>query len=593
MAHDNLASTQYYWARDSASHLFQNTLQIDVATVLLLLGEGVIWKLIWSRCRSRRQHWKHWIFAISPGWTPLAGSLVAALSGTLHPANLIYDRPPEGSIDSGLVLTHLSSGASHAANNTILQNIWATWEHGPRAKHQATSRGSKYDMTREVGVVEVNIDALHLENRLALRLQALSLFLQIAGSVVMAAVSRNFEPLVVVLMNLTGQAMLVYAITPREAVWRRAVRGHRGQPIMIHRNLDSQGVLIVRRAQVNDKEISLEEYAWKSPTPRNAMDTVKAIAAGLAFLVLIIQIILIGWMQTQSRAMYAILGAIGLAVNTVEAFSSPDWWHSYRQAFTGNPLCTPRNSSAMGAVGVLVAGRFAAHRTAAKMLYPDNPRFADSLSALQSVFDSILCHKCRDQIRNGNLIQANGTSQESHWCQRVVPSVNITNNSPTQGQLHVSTTPSELPDASVSQSSHQSDSLRLRHLPSTEDPSRSSASTSATISPSKTCADLLADAIVTQEDKQLRDGLATVCHYLRYPNWVNSDSPKRQHDPHRGHGILNGLGGSSHRWSFLSSRPQVEETFSSLPTNSIDTSRRSFMYRPGRSAVWNDWNKWM
>ena len=57
-----------------ASGLFEGKAQVDVVTVLMLLGEAAIWKVIWGRFRSRRVHWKIWLFAVSPGgrlWQPL------------------------------------------------------------------------------------------------------------------------------------------------------------------------------------------------------------------------------------------------------------------------------------------------------------------------------------------------------------------------------------------------------------------------------------------------------------------------------------------------------------------------------------------
>src|SRR6266498_3554245 len=66
--------------------LFQNRSQVDAVSVLVLLGEATVWKAIWGRFRSRRAHWRHWVFAISPGWTPLAASLFANMSGHLGPA---------------------------------------------------------------------------------------------------------------------------------------------------------------------------------------------------------------------------------------------------------------------------------------------------------------------------------------------------------------------------------------------------------------------------------------------------------------------------------------------------------------------------
>jgi hypothetical protein len=91
--------------------MYEDRSNLDVISVLMLLGEATIWKVVWSRFRSRRTHWKQWLFPISPGWTPLAGSLFAAMNRSAGPPNLIFDRPPEGAIIDGLILMNLDSGA--------------------------------------------------------------------------------------------------------------------------------------------------------------------------------------------------------------------------------------------------------------------------------------------------------------------------------------------------------------------------------------------------------------------------------------------------------------------------------------------------
>ena len=93
-----------------------------------------MWKTIWGRFRSRCSDWRQWAFAICPDWTPLAASLFANMNDLIGPPNLVFDRLPEGSLSPSSVLTHLNSGATHSAQNIVLQNMWHIymWYHGPR-----------------------------------------------------------------------------------------------------------------------------------------------------------------------------------------------------------------------------------------------------------------------------------------------------------------------------------------------------------------------------------------------------------------------------------------------------------------------------
>ena len=76
------------------------------------------------------------------------------------------------------------------------------------------------------------------------------------------------------------------------------------------------------------------------------------------------------------------------------------------------PKCSPRKSSLMGCVGVLIAGQFPAANEAAKNLYPNNARFNDSLQSLENECNRILCANCRRVIREGH------TTRGSYPCIR-------------------------------------------------------------------------------------------------------------------------------------------------------------------------------
>jgi hypothetical protein len=380
-------------------HLFRNRSQVDVVTVLMLLGEATVWKAIWGRFRSRRTHWKQWIFAISPGWTPLAASLFAVMYGSIGPVNLVYDRPPEACIDNGLILTNLNSGASHSATNTMLQNIWHTWNKGARIQQNPRKKDYLFDLTREVGLADINLDLLYLENPRFFWLQSLCLATQIIGSFALGFFGRSFETFIVMLAALLSQTLLVLAIIPREKAWFKTTRGHRPCPVMFHRGLDSTAVLIIRTAIVRGREVSLEEYCWDNQASRDYIDELKPLAAGFSFLIWILHIILVGWMRNDSRYLYLLFGGLGLCTTAIEATTEPRWSRAFQSAFTRHTLCAPLRSSLMSAVAILIAGRFPSARDAAKLLYPDNSRFQQSLQEFDSHFDQVLCTNCRDAIK--------------------------------------------------------------------------------------------------------------------------------------------------------------------------------------------------
>jgi hypothetical protein len=381
--------------------MFPNKSQVDVATVLMLLGEATIWKVIWCRLRSRRVHWTHFVHSIAPGWAPLAGSLFAALNGCDGPSNLIFDRPPEGLTDANLFLTNLNSGATHSAQNTLLQNIWQTWNRGPRKNARGSSQGrDPFDLTREVGVVEVDLDALNLESSSPLYTHIVCLLIQFGGSIVIACLYLSLELLVVLTVAFIGQLLLLTAITPHEGAWYKAVRGHRPPPIMLHKGRDSMGVLIVRKARQNRRLISLEELCWDSQALRNELDFVKLAAAGASFLLFIFHMILVGWMSPDTRIYYLIFGSLGLIANTLEAVFQPNWSKAFALAFSGKSRCAPEKSSLISGVAILLAGQFPAAIETAKLLYPSNARFSKSLQDLGNIFDEILCQQCRHAIRD-------------------------------------------------------------------------------------------------------------------------------------------------------------------------------------------------
>lgn len=435
----------------SSLSLFQNTAQIDVVTLLLLLGENAIWKVVWSRFQSRRSHLTHWLFAVSPGWTPLAGSLLAALGGALHAPNLIFERPPEGVIDSSLILTNLNSGATPAGTNTIIQNIWSTWQRGSLKEYHKSNKGKGLgDPTRQIGIIDVRLDTLQIENWNMILLQSICLLIQLGGSFLIGILKRNYEPFIVFAVAFAGQSLLIFSITPRPSLWNKAFRGHKSHPSMLYSSSTSQGFLFIRSARLRGQAVSLEEYTWPMQTMRTRVDTIKMFAAGLAFITLILQVLLLGWTQPQSRVFYAIFGALGLCANTIEATSQPRWSSASHSAFSGKAFCAPRSCSTMGAVGVLIAGNFPAAQQAARRLYPDNERLAQSLRALEHLFGRLLCPTCRSRI-------ASSGEASTPVCSRQQGS----------GSREV-----------------------------------------------KNCASLLADAVKQEADKQLRDGLATVSHYL-------------------------------------------------------------------------------
>ena len=301
----------------NGSTLFQGKAQVDVVTVLMLLGEAAIWKVIWGRFRSRRVHWKHWIFAVSPGWTSLTASLFAAVNGSLYAPNLIFNRVPENATESGLILTNLNSGASHAADNTIIQNIWQTWNGGPRAQQRQSEPYSSFDLTRETGLVDVNLDKLQLENAITWWIQLVCLLIQLCGSFVLGLIRTSFEPFVVLLIAFLGQSMLLMSVVPRPEAWHMAVRGKRPCPVILHKGLDSMGVLFIQRTRMNGREINLEEFCWNSQVPRNTVDNVKLAIGGFAFLIFTTQIILVGFMNQSGRLLYLVFGGLGVIANTI------------------------------------------------------------------------------------------------------------------------------------------------------------------------------------------------------------------------------------------------------------------------------------
>ncbi|KAK4447246.1 hypothetical protein QBC34DRAFT_410167 [Podospora aff. communis PSN243] len=380
--------------------VFQDKTQFDIITVLLLLGEASIWRVIWSRFRFRRLHWTQWIFAISPGWAPLAASVFSTLQGSRGPPNLIFDRPPVESLNDNLVLTNLYSGASHSARNVRLQNIWQTWHRGPRRKHRY--RQEKWrDVTREVGVVDVELDLIHAPISWTFILQAASLSVQLGVALGIGFFGYSFEVLLSFILTLLSQGLLIAAVTPRPEAWNnRDLTIHKEKPVMLHMGMDSMSVLIVRSVKLNGKGFNLEEFCWEAQALRNNADRLKVLFAGLAFLGFVVQILLIGWMSSESRMLYLALGGLGLLANAVEGAFDPEWCKLYNQGCRGEPFCEPKSSTLMAAVGLLLAGGFPAAEAVSKLLYPDNDRFSQSRSNLTSIFQRQLCDNCRTRVRS-------------------------------------------------------------------------------------------------------------------------------------------------------------------------------------------------
>jgi hypothetical protein len=375
--------------------MFQNKTQVDVLAILMLLGEASLWRVLWSRLRSRRAHWSHFMFAASPGWAPLAGSLFAGLASFEGSPNLVFDRAPEGSNDSKVLLTNLNSGATHQADNTMLQNIWQTWNRGYRRQRNSNT----YDITREIGVVDVNLDQLVIETRWSLYIHLLCLSIQFGGALALGSCGMGFELLAVLFVAFAGQSLLLAAIVPRKKVWNKAVRQHRPAPLLLHKGCDSTGTLILRSVRLGGKSLNMEEFCWESQIGRDRVDTVKMIAAGSAFAVFVLQIILVGWMTAENRTYYLVFGILGLAANTTEVVSKPDWGSAAGKAFTGSPCCAPEKSSLMSSVAMLIAGKFPAALATSQQLYPANSRFDQSLQDLQTIFDELVCQHCRAVIR--------------------------------------------------------------------------------------------------------------------------------------------------------------------------------------------------
>lgn len=383
------------------NNMFDDTSNLDVTSVLMVLGEATIWKVVWSRFRSRRTHWKQWVFPVSPGWTPLAGTLFASMNGSAGPTNFVFDRPPEGALVDGLILTNLNSGASHNASNTILQNIWQVWCKGPRDTRRSQSEGQKYSVTREVGVVDVDISALRLQDSWAFWLQVFCLISQLIISFVLGFFNWSFEVFVAFIVAVIGQSLLVATIIPRQEAWNHRLYGvHPPSPILLHRGCDSMEVLVIRKAVLDGKTINLEEFCWDSQALRDNTDLIRLFVSGLSFIVLAFQIILLGWMNTRSRQLYLALGGFGLITNAIEAASQPQWLANFHGAFTGSPTCASSKSTLMGAVGILLAAEFPAAVEAAKMLYPDNSRFQTTRDDLSELFKECLCTNCRMLFKN-------------------------------------------------------------------------------------------------------------------------------------------------------------------------------------------------
>ena len=382
--------------------LFSRTAQTDVIAVLMLLGEATMWKAAWERVRARRWHWTQWVFAVSPGWAPLAATLFTLLSSAAAGApNLVFDRPPEGTVDAGLVLTNLNSGASHGAGGAVLlQNVWSAWCRGPRRRPKGARRGDEVDgVTREVGVVDLDLDRFGLESGWPLWIQAACLAAQVVGSLVLALRGWGFETFVALCVALVGQTMILFAIIPSRRAWFLPVRRRKGCAVMLHRGLNSNEALIIRRTTLRGREISLEEFVWKNPPARGPMDTVKLCAAAAAFVILALGICLVNWMNEESRTLYLIFGSLGLCANALQTATPPNWNRAFYRAFTGTARCATPRSSLMGAVGILFAAGFPAAQSAAQELYPANERFESTATRLKKEFDDILCASCRHAVR--------------------------------------------------------------------------------------------------------------------------------------------------------------------------------------------------
>ena len=313
---------------------------------------------------------------------------------------MIYDRAPENQIEDGLQLTNLHSGATHDASNTILQNIWQTWV---QDVHSKQDHGDFFDITRSVGIIsDIDMDKLNMQSRAPIIVHVICLAGQFAAAVFLAIQSHNFEVLIVLSTALLAQTLLLLSIRPSANAWKRSPRGHRPAPVMLHKNLDSMGVLIIRHASTSSTtEISLEEYCWESQASSSNRDWLKLIGAGASFGLFVLQIILVGWMSSSTnRIIYLALGLAGLVANMFESVV-PLNWRKASKAYEGLPNCAPDKGSLMSAVAMLVAGNFTASDQAARLLYPDNDRFTQSLKQLTAIFNEVLCDTCRSAVLSG------------------------------------------------------------------------------------------------------------------------------------------------------------------------------------------------
>ena len=313
--------------------------------------------------------------------------------------NLIFDRPPECTIDQGLVLTNLNSGASHAATNTILQNIWNAWKRGPRYESSSRDRQRQFDITREVGLVDLNFDALWIDSNVSFGIQLGCLTAQLLCSLIIALTGYSFETFLALALGLAGQTLMLVAIVPSDTAWRKNIRGHRGSAVMFHRSLDTSEVLIIRKATSKGRQISLEEFAWDNQAVREIQDNVRLGLAAISFVLLALEIVIVGWMTTASRVSYLLLGGLGMLSNGLQAAHQPNWSSAFAAAFTGTACCAPPRSSLFAAVGMLLAGEFPGAQESAQLLYPPNNRFRTSMDDLKALFGETLCTECRKYIR--------------------------------------------------------------------------------------------------------------------------------------------------------------------------------------------------
>ncbi len=393
--------------------MFDEKTQIDVFTILLLLGEAAIWNALWCRFRTTRLHWRQWIFAVSPGWAPIAMTVFAKLNVSDGPPNLIFDMPPEGEVEQDLQLTHLSSGATHPATHVVLQNIWHTWVRGPRKSHRKAFQHDGSWTFKETGLIDIDFDALQLHNNVGLGGQLIALILQfvLAGTLGLLP-AFTYEPLIALAVAFTGQLLLVSAVTPREEAWTHPKMSSTIEcPVMLHKGLESSSVLIIRKCHrapgvsPDNNFVNLESFCSENAAPRKTEDTLKLICAGLSCLALMLHILLVGWMTTMNKILYFIVGCIGLAANITEGASRLNWLQASQTAFTGVPICSPDRSGIMAAVAVLVAGNFLASEQAGNLLFPNNDIFKKTYTELDSMVSNALCDLCRSKI---NPLRARG-----------------------------------------------------------------------------------------------------------------------------------------------------------------------------------------